>query len=124
MKIKTIEALLVAGLVVLTAMVVFAGTAAAEEEEDPYRVTIYGYITYPDGSGVHGAQVEITKELGLVGSGNWESVGVTTTNETGYYTMTSRWYYPLRGMVSYGETTVCIWMVRWLKRNIYLCVGH
>ena len=95
MRMKTIGVLLIAGLAVLSAMVVFAGTAAAQEEEDPYQVTIYGYITYPDGSGVHGAQVEITKELGSVGSGNWESVGVTTTNETGYYTMTSRWYRPL-----------------------------
>ena len=92
MKIKTIVVLLVVGLVVLAAMIVFAGTAAAE---DPYRITISGYINDTSGNGIPNVEVEITKELGSVGSGEWESVGVTTTNETGYYTITSQWYYPL-----------------------------
>ena len=62
MKIKTITVLLIAGLVVLAAMVVFAGTAAAEE--DPYRITISGYINDTGGNGIPNVEVEITKELG------------------------------------------------------------
>jgi len=96
MKIKTITVLLVAGLVVLAAMVVFAGTAAAEE--DPYRITISGYINDTSGNGIPNVKVEITKELGRNNSGRWESVGVNTTDGNGYYNITSRrWYYPLRG---------------------------
>jgi len=92
MKIKTIGVLLVVGLVVLAAMVVFAGTAAAEE--DPYRITISGYINDTSGNGIPNVKVEITRELGYNGSGNWESVGVNTTDGNGYYNITSRWYYP------------------------------
>ena len=93
MKIKTIGVLLVVGLVVLAAMVVFAGTAAAEE--DPYKITISGYINDTSGNGIPNVKVEITKELGCNGSGNWESVGVNTTDGNGYYNITSRWYHPL-----------------------------
>ena len=91
---KRTRSVMLAAILLLSAMVVFAGTAAAE-----YQVEIYGDVTYPDGSGVQGVQVEITKELGSYGSGNWESVGVTTTDETGYYTMTSRWYDPIENGV-------------------------
>lgn len=49
MKTKSIETLLIAGLVVLSAMVVFAGTAAAQDsEEDPLK--IYGIILDANGN--------------------------------------------------------------------------
>ena len=90
MKTKTIGTLLIAGLILFSVTVVFAGTAAAY-----YQITFSGYINGTSGNGAQGVDVEITKELGLSGSGNWESVGVAKTDGNGYYNMISRKYYPV-----------------------------
>jgi len=58
MKRKTIGVLLIAGLVVLLAMVVFAVPASARDCEIEF-VKFNGTITYPDGSGIEGVTVEI-----------------------------------------------------------------
>ncbi len=87
MKTKTVGTLLIAGLVVLSAMVVFAGTAAAEgfppenPEDDPNK--IYGYITDGDGNPIGaGHTVEIKKDH----TGQWHLIGGTlTTDANGYY---------------------------------------
>ena len=82
MKIKTIAVLLVAGLVVLAAMVVFAGTAAAQEEgDDPIK--FYGTITDGDGNPYVGHTVEIKKKS--VWPFNWWSVGTDVTDSNGSY---------------------------------------
>jgi len=87
MKTKTVGTLLIAGLVVLSAMVVFAGITVAQEDrnakevfarteaaftksgesadkgdevEDP--IMVYGTITDGNGDGIVGATVEIKKE--------------------------------------------------------------
>lgn len=78
MKTKSIGILSIVGLVVLSAMVVFAGTAVAEGE-DP--VKFKGNITYPDGSGVEGANVKIEKVVSGSVVKSWEAV----TNDAGYY---------------------------------------
>jgi len=95
MKIKTIGVLLVAGLVVLAAMVVFAGTAAAQEgDEDPFR--IYGTITDADGNPYVGHEVVIKKQHKWGWVEVWRPLNGTKlpfregkympiTNDTGYY---------------------------------------
>ena len=85
MKIKTIEVLLIAGLVVLSAMVVFAGTAAAQEDdEDPFR--IYGTITDADGNPYVGHEVIIKKQHDIFDEEAWLPLnGTSITNDTGYY---------------------------------------
>jgi len=100
MKIKTITVLLVAGLVVLAAMVVFAGTAAAQEEdEDPFR--IYGTITDADGNPYVGHEVVIKKE-NVCWGGPWRPLKAPLgwgykpiTNDTGYYS--TGWCFPVQG---------------------------
>ena len=87
MKTKTVGTLLIAGLVVLSAMVVFAGTAAAEgfppenPEDDPNK--IYGTITDGNGNPIGaGHTVEIRKDH----NGQWHLIGGTlTTDANGYY---------------------------------------
>jgi hypothetical protein len=86
LKTKTIGTLLIAGLVVLSAMVVFAGTAAAQgfppenPEDDPNK--IYGYITDGNGNPISGHTVEIKKDH----DGKWHVIGGTlTTDANGYY---------------------------------------
>ncbi|RLI00080.1 hypothetical protein DRO38_06985 [Candidatus Bathyarchaeota archaeon] len=80
MKIKTIGVLLIAGLVVLLAMMVFAAPASACEIE---FVKFNGTITYPDGSGVEGVTVEIKKQS--FWPFKWTSMGSNVTNSSGYY---------------------------------------
>ena len=87
MKTKTVGTLLIAGLVVFSVMVVFAGTAAAEgfppenPEDDPNK--IYGYITDSNGNPIGaGHTVEIKKDH----NGQWHLIGGTlTTDASGYY---------------------------------------
>ena len=87
LKPKTIGTLLIAGLIVLSAMVVFAGTAAAEgfppddPEADPNKIC--GYITDGSGNSIgDGHTVEIKKDHG----GQWHLIGGTlTTDANGYY---------------------------------------
>ena len=82
MKIKTIAVLLVAGLVVLAAMVVFAGTAAAQEEgDDPIK--FYGTITDGDGNPYVGHTVEIKKKS--FWPFEWTSMGTDVTDSNGDY---------------------------------------
>jgi len=96
MKRKTIGVLLIAGLVVLSAMVVFAGTVAAQEDnEDPFR--IYGTITDADGNPYVGHEVIIKKQHDRLGREVWSPLKGTEiwwlddgkympiTNDTGYY---------------------------------------
>ena len=77
---KTKTTLMIVGLVVLSAMVVFAGTAAAQEEEvDPIK--FIGYITDANDD-AYGSNVEFKKDHG----GVWLSVGTSTIDSiTGYY---------------------------------------
>jgi hypothetical protein len=77
-KTKTIGTLLIAGLVVLSAMVVFAGTVAAQDD-DPIK--IYGYITDANGDPVVGTDVTIKKDH----SGAWHTLATSTTNSSGFY---------------------------------------
>jgi hypothetical protein len=79
-KTKTIGTLLIAGLVLFSAMVVFAGTAAAQEEEvDPIK--FIGYVTDANDD-AYGSNVEFKKDHG----GDWLSVGTSTIDSTtGYY---------------------------------------
>jgi len=103
MKIKTIGVLLVAGLVVLAAMVVFAGTAAAQEgDEDPFR--IYGTITDADGNPYVGHEVVIKKQHKWGWVEVWRPLNGTKlpfregkympiTNDTGYYD--TGWCFPV-----------------------------
>ena len=90
MKIKTITVLLVAGLVVLAAMVVFAGTAAAQ------FFRIYGTITDAEGNPYVGHEVIIKKQHKLGWVEVWRPLNGTKlpfregkympiTNDTGYY---------------------------------------
>ena len=95
MKRKTIGVLLIVGLVVLAAMAVFAGTAAAQEgDEDPFR--IYGTITDADGNPYVGHEVIIKKQHDNLSQEVWrplkgeEIPGLEgkyrpITNDTGYY---------------------------------------
>jgi len=76
MKIKTIGVLLVAGLVVLAAMVVFAGTASACQV-----LKFNGTITDANGDPYVGHTVEIKKKAG----GVWRSMGTNVTNSDGFY---------------------------------------
>ena len=101
MKIKTITVLLVAGLVVLATMVVFAGTAAAEEEdEDPFK--IYGTITDANGNPYVEHEVVIKKE-NVCWGGPWrplKGLGYKPiTNDTGYYS--TGWCFPV--LQGYGN---------------------
>ena len=60
---KRTRSIMLAAILLLSAMVVFAGTAAADdpsEEEDPFK--IYGTITDADGNPVSGAEVRIEKK--------------------------------------------------------------
>ena len=90
MKVKSIGTLLIAGLVVLSAMVVFAMPAVAqEEEEDPLK--IYGIILDANGDPDVGREVIIEKENVLWG-GPWRPLEAPSgwgympiTNDTGYY---------------------------------------
>ena len=102
MKIKTIGVLLVAGLVVLAAMVVFAGTAAAQEgDEDPFK--IYGTITDADGNPYVGHKVIIKKQHNKWGREVWrplKGLGYKPiTNDTGYYS--TGWCFPV--LQGYGN---------------------
>ena len=76
MKIKTIGVLLVAGLVVLAAMIVFAGTASACQV-----LKFNGTITDANGDPYVGHTVEIKKKAG----GVWRSMGTNVTNSDGFY---------------------------------------
>ena len=79
MKTKTVGTLLIAGLVVLSAMVVFVGTAAAQEEEDD-PIKFIGYITDANGA-AYGSNVEFKKDHG----GDWLSVGTSRIDSTEHY---------------------------------------
>ena len=90
MKIKSVGVLLIAGLVVLSAMVVFASPVAADnEEEDPLK--IYGIILDGNGNPDVGRKVIIEKENVWWG-GPWRPLEaplgwgyMPITNDTGYY---------------------------------------
>ena len=90
MKTKTIGTLLIAGLVLFSAMVVFAGTAAAQEEEvDPIK--FIGYVTDANDD-AYGSNVEFKKDHG----GDWLSVGTSTIDSTtGYYETEYKLLWPL-----------------------------
>jgi len=81
MKRKTTGVLLIAGLVVFSAMVVFAGTAAAQEEGDDPKIKFYGTITDGDGNPYGGHEVEIKKKA----KGLWRSMGTDVTDSNGDY---------------------------------------
>ena len=87
---KRTRSVMLAAILLLSAMVVFAGTAAADDEEvDPIRFD--GYITDANGDGIEGADVTIEKWTRFYCCpphfGDWHrrDMGSDTTNATGYY---------------------------------------
>jgi len=80
MKTKSMGTLLIAGLVVLAAMVVFAAPASACEID---FVKFYGTITDANGDPYVGHTVEIKKQS--FWPFEWTSMGSNVTNSSGYY---------------------------------------
>jgi hypothetical protein len=84
---KRTRSVMLAAILLLSAVVVFAGTAAAGDfppenpDDDPNK--IYGYITDANGNSIGaGHTVEIKKDDG----GKWHLIGGTlTTDANGYY---------------------------------------
>ena len=111
MKTKTVGTLLIAGVVVLSAMVVFATPAMAWTEDDlenAIEMTVaeptdvyeqppagmsadvdpiwYGYITNENGDALSGLTVNLYKRAYIPFIGwRWVRVGSATTSGTGYY---------------------------------------
>jgi len=73
MDVKRIGSVLMVGLVLLSAVVVSMGTAAALER---YPIKFEGYLTDENGNALHPANVQITR-----GSYTW----IADTNSDGYY---------------------------------------
>ena len=103
MKTKRVRTLLIGGLLVLSVLLVFTATVAAETDEDPFM--IYGTILDANGDPVVGCDVEILKQHDLFGEIVWMPlVGVEwpglekpqlTTDVTGYYS--TGWCFLLGG---------------------------
>jgi len=100
MKTKSMGTLLIAGLVVLAAMVVFVTPAMADEEEDPFK--IYGIILDANGNPDVGREVIIEKQHDIWGNEVWRPLKappgwgyMPITNDTGYYS--TGWCFLLQG---------------------------
>ena len=102
MKTKRVRTLLIGGLLVLSVLLVFTATVAAETDEDPFM--IYGTILDANGDPVVGCDVEIRKEDDLSGATWVPLVGLSEyqpiTDSDGYYS--TGWCYVLGDGASQG----------------------
>jgi hypothetical protein len=87
---KKIRSIMLVAILLLSAMVVFAGTAASCTDKG---IRFYGYITDADGNGIEDANVEIERWTWRYSKGwHWLSMGSNVfTDNTGYYETPYKW---------------------------------